>query len=98
MQGLAQEAALKMLELTAGKVVASFDTPLGFRHGPKSIVNKETLVVMFSLMILIHVNMDRLITVIHDNASGGKVIAITARNDNAFSPESFVYIPVRELF
>ncbi|EEG85506.1 hypothetical protein PROPEN_02313 [Proteus penneri ATCC 35198] len=71
MQGLAQEAALKMLELTAGKVVASFDTPLGFRHGPKSIVNKETLVVMFfSLMILIHVNMrqtyyERLFTIMH---------------------------------
>lgn len=47
LQGLAQEAALKMLELTAGKVVANFDTPLGFRHGPKSIVNKETLIVLF---------------------------------------------------
>lgn len=33
LQGLAQESALKLLELTAGKVVAGFDTPLGFRHG-----------------------------------------------------------------
>jgi tagatose-6-phosphate ketose/aldose isomerase len=33
-QGLAQEAALKMLELTDGKVVAIAKSPLGFRHGP----------------------------------------------------------------
>lgn len=97
LQGLAQEAALKMLELTAGKVVASFDTPLGFRHGPKSIVNKETLVVMFfsNDPYTRQYETDLLREVIHDNASG-KVIAITARNDNAFSPESFVYIPALE--
>lgn len=46
-QGLAQESALKLLELTAGKVVAMYDSPLGFRHGPKSIVNNETLIVVF---------------------------------------------------
>ena len=45
--GLAQEAALKLLELTDGKVVAVFDSPLGFRHGPKTIVNDRTLVVVF---------------------------------------------------
>jgi tagatose-6-phosphate ketose/aldose isomerase len=44
---LAKEAALKVLELTAGKVVAVADTSLGFRHGPKSIVNGKTLVVCF---------------------------------------------------
>lgn len=47
LQGLAQESALKILELTAGKVVATYDSPLGFRHGPKSIVNGDTLVVEF---------------------------------------------------
>ena len=45
--GLAREAALKLLELTDGQVVASFDSPLGFRHGPKSVVNDSTLVVLF---------------------------------------------------
>ncbi|RSZ60858.1 SIS domain-containing protein [Massilia atriviolacea] len=45
--GLAREAALKLLELTDGRVVASFDSPLGFRHGPKSVVNDSTLVVLF---------------------------------------------------
>lgn len=45
-KGLAREAALKMLELSDGKVVALAETPLGFRHGPKTIVNGKTLVVM----------------------------------------------------
>lgn len=44
---LVLEAALKILELTAGKVAAFYDSPTGFRHGPKSLVNAETLVVVF---------------------------------------------------
>jgi tagatose-6-phosphate ketose/aldose isomerase len=45
--GLAHESALKMLELTAGQVVAYYDSALGFRHGPKAILNDRTLVVVF---------------------------------------------------
>ncbi len=44
---MAQEAALKILELTAGKIAAVYNTPLGFRHGPKSFVNENTLVMFF---------------------------------------------------
>ena len=47
LKGIAQESQLKMLELTAGKVATMFDTPMGFRHGPKSIVNDETLTVVY---------------------------------------------------
>jgi tagatose-6-phosphate ketose/aldose isomerase len=47
LHGLAREASLKMLELTDGQVIAVHETPLGFRHGPKTIVNEATLVVMF---------------------------------------------------
>ena len=47
LKGLAHESALKMLELTAGKVVATFDSPLGFRHGPKSIIDERTLAVVY---------------------------------------------------
>lgn len=43
-KGLAHELTLKVMELSAGLVVAKFDTVLGFRHGPKSIVNKDTIV------------------------------------------------------
>lgn len=47
LKGVAQESALKMLELNAGQVVTMYDTPMGFRHGPKSIVNDETLTVVY---------------------------------------------------
>jgi tagatose-6-phosphate ketose/aldose isomerase len=46
-KGLAREAALKMLELSDGRIVTLSETPLGFRHGPKTIVNGKTLIVMF---------------------------------------------------
>lgn len=44
---LSHEAALKMLELTAGEVVAVHESSLGFRHGPKSILNEKSMVVLF---------------------------------------------------
>lgn len=46
LRGLAREASLKLLELTDGQVVALFDSPLGFRHGPKTIVDANTLIVV----------------------------------------------------
>ena len=45
--GLARESALKLLELTAGTVVGLFDSPLGFRHGPKAVVDDTTLIVVY---------------------------------------------------
>lgn len=45
--GTAMEAALKLQELTNGKVMCNSDTFLGFRHGPKAVINEETLVVYF---------------------------------------------------
>jgi tagatose-6-phosphate ketose/aldose isomerase len=46
-QGLAREATLKLGELTNGAIATCFDTPLGFRHGPKTFINERTLVVAF---------------------------------------------------
>ncbi len=45
--GLARESALKLLELTAGKIVSYYDSSLGFRHGPKSVLNDHTLVIVY---------------------------------------------------
>jgi len=47
LKGLARESALKMLELSAGRVATWFDSPLGFRHGPKSFLDRRTLVVVY---------------------------------------------------
>lgn len=46
LMGAARESALKVMELTMGRVAALWDTPLGFRHGPKSFVNERTRVVV----------------------------------------------------
>ncbi|WP_418114058.1 SIS domain-containing protein [Vibrio scophthalmi] len=43
--GLAREASLKSLELSAGKVMTTFDSSLGFRHGPKFSINDKALVI-----------------------------------------------------
>lgn len=45
--GLAHEAQLKILELTAGKIATMYESPVGFRHGPKSLINEDTLVLVF---------------------------------------------------
>ena len=43
----ARESALKMLEMTAGRVATMSETYLGVRHGPMSYVHEDTLVVCF---------------------------------------------------
>ena len=46
-KGIARESALKVLELTAGRVVTSWDSALGFRHGPMAVMTESSLVVIF---------------------------------------------------
>ena len=45
LQGVAEESRLKLQELTDGAVMCAFDSFLGFRHGPKALVNPESLLV-----------------------------------------------------
>lgn len=45
--GTATEAALKLQELTDGKIVCKTDSYLGLRHGPKAVIDENTLVVYF---------------------------------------------------
>ena len=45
--GLSHEAQLKILELTAGQVATMYESPVGFRHGPKSLINDQTIVLIF---------------------------------------------------
>lgn len=46
-KGTARESALKVLELTAGRVVTAWDSTLGFRHGPKAVIDDDTAVYVF---------------------------------------------------
>jgi len=43
--GCAEECHLKLQELTDGTVISIFDSFLGFRHGPKAVINSHTLIV-----------------------------------------------------
>lgn len=43
----AREAALKVMELSAGRIPALWDSTLGFRHGPKSFVGDRTAITIF---------------------------------------------------
>ena len=45
--GAARESALKMVEMTAGKVLAMSETYLGLRHGLMSAVHTDTLIICF---------------------------------------------------
>lgn len=42
---VAHESHLKVQELSNGKIICKFDSFLGFRHGPKAVVNDATVVV-----------------------------------------------------
>ena len=45
LKGVAEESRLKLQELTDGRIMCGFDSFLGFRHGPKAIVNSESLLI-----------------------------------------------------
>jgi tagatose-6-phosphate ketose/aldose isomerase len=47
LRAVADESALKVVELSAGKVTTMAETPLGLRHGPMSSVDSHTLFVAF---------------------------------------------------
>jgi len=45
--GAARETALKMLEMTEGRVATLAETSLGFRHGPMCAIHRDTLLVVY---------------------------------------------------
>lgn len=47
LEGVAVEAGLKVLELTAGRTVTMSESTLGLRHGPMAGLDKTTLLVAF---------------------------------------------------
>ena len=45
LKGVAEESRLKLQELTDGAVMCAYDSFLGFRHGPKALVNPDSMLV-----------------------------------------------------
>jgi tagatose-6-phosphate ketose/aldose isomerase len=92
--GLAAEAALKVLELTDGAVISVANTPLGFRHGPKTIVNRATLVVVFvsNDPLARKYELD-LLQELHTDAAAGGLLAIAAQAPATASPFDWLLVP-----
>lgn len=47
LRAVARESALKLLELTAGKVLTMSESALGLRHGPMAALDQDTVLVCF---------------------------------------------------
>ncbi|MCK5701768.1 MAG: SIS domain-containing protein [Cyclobacteriaceae bacterium] len=45
LKGTATESHLKLQELSDGKIICKHDSFLGFRHGPKAVIDKTTVIV-----------------------------------------------------
>jgi len=110
-QGLAREAALKLLELTDGAMPTAFDSSLGFRHGPKTIVTPRTLVVVFvsndpltrlyDLDIVEELRADGrcgAVVVIAARDTGGETLLVEHAADLADADLLFPYITFAQLY
>ncbi|WOI99103.1 AgaS family sugar isomerase [Citrobacter koseri] len=99
LQGAARESALKVLELTAGKLAAFYDSPTGFRHGPKSLVDNETLVVVFisSHPYTRQYDLDLLAELRRDQQAL-RVVAIAAERDPVIDAGPHILLPPSRAF
>ncbi|HDR2685328.1 TPA: SIS domain-containing protein [Enterobacter ludwigii] len=99
LQGAARESALKVLELTAGKLAAFYDSPTGFRHGPKSLVDRETLVVVFvsSYPYTRQYDLDLLAELRRDRQAM-RVVAIAAETDPVIEAGPHILLPPARTF
>jgi tagatose-6-phosphate ketose/aldose isomerase len=90
--GAAAEAALKMLELTDGKTVAVAESTLGFRHGPKTIIDERTLVVIMLSNDAYARAYDRdLLVEVRRDARAGEVLALSARSEDTEGGERLLF-------
>lgn len=99
LQGAARESALKVLELTAGKLAAFYDSPTGFRHGPKSLVDNETLVVVFvsSHPYTRQYDLDLLAELRRDKQAM-RVVAVSAETDADIEAGPHILLPPARAF
>jgi tagatose-6-phosphate ketose/aldose isomerase len=94
LKGLAREAALKLLELTDGQTISAWESPLGFRHGPKTIVNDKSLVLIFvsNQPYTRRYDLDLLEEICRDRAAA-TVLAIAAREQGIPAEADRIVVP-----
>ncbi len=95
LKGLCQEMALKNLELTSGKTVTVCESVLGFRHGPKSIINDNTLVIfMNSINEYTNLYDMDLIKEIHGDVGNHKLAVISYKKNDELNSLCDKYIEI----
>lgn len=97
LRGLASEAALKLLELTDGRVVALAESTLGFRHGPKTVINERTLVVvMLSNDAYTRAYDLDLLAELRRDARAGAILALSADQEGLPEGDNLIYEGLRD--
>lgn len=96
--GLSKEASLKLLELTRGKVVGYYESSLGFRHGPKSIIDDKTVILVFQSNneYALDYDKDILKEMYHDEGNH-KVVSIGKNEDVREYTHFYLDVPVENL-
>lgn len=90
--GLAQEAQLKILELAHGLVATSWDSCMGYRHGPKSFVDDKTLVFVFANNDAYTRQYDLdILNEINGDGIAQKTIAVQQAGDTQFDGTAFTF-------
>jgi tagatose-6-phosphate ketose/aldose isomerase len=87
LRAVAQESALKLLELTAGKIHTMSESTLGLRHGPMSALDGNTLFVSFVSRDRRRRNYERdLVEEVHRKQLGKLRVVVTPDSADRFSP------------
>lgn len=81
-RGLSQELALKNMELTNGRIATIQETILGFRHGPKTFMDKHTdIIVLMSQNSYTNKYIKDLIREIYSDSGKGDLIVLSLESD-----------------
>jgi tagatose-6-phosphate ketose/aldose isomerase len=92
-KALARESALKTLELTAGRIATWFDSPLGFRHGPKSVIDPQTLVIVYvSNDPYTRLYDTDILTELREAMPTGAVLAVSGQPDDSSSADDTWFV------
>jgi len=95
--GVANESHLKVQELTDGKVVAKYDSFLGFRHGPKAVIDEKTLLVyLFSNNQYVHTYESDLVHDIVEGDYGKYTIGVMENGDDKMEMDLRIELPEKD--
>ncbi len=93
--GIAHESHLKVQEMSDGKIICKFDSFLGFRHGPKAVVNNSTIIVyLFSNNPAVNRYEFDLVRSVNETAAGEKSLAIGfGLNEDEYNFDFSIQLP-----